>query len=151
MTRDDLRARLEREIAELVAAEGSRLLALMGSVDGWDSADPADSAAREMDLQQAEARIDRLRARLAALDRAPGEPEAGPASSTAVLDFGDGPETHLLAAFPYDGMPVVTPHSPLGRALVGARAGQAVSYSTPHGQATVVVVALGTAPGESAA
>ena len=47
------------------------------------------------------------------------------------VDFGDGPETYLLGSVEaaHDGLDVITPGSPLGRALQGASAGTTVSYS----------------------
>lgn len=40
-------------------------------------------------------------------------------------------------------MHVVSPSSPLGSALMGAKPGDTVTYDAPHGSLTVVVVALG--------
>jgi transcription elongation factor GreA len=157
MTRDhqyeDLRAAVERELAELEAGERPRLLAVIGAVDGRDAADRADRAVPELYLAEVEARIRRLRDRLAALDRTAVVPGNGPLTGrTVVLDFGDGPERYLLAAFPDGRTPVITPDSPLGRALVGARAGQQVTYPSPRGTATVTLVAVeGNHPAESAA
>jgi transcription elongation GreA/GreB family factor len=42
-----------------------------------------------------------------------------------------------------DGLDVVTPDSPLGHALVGAVAGQRVTYPTPRGPVSVTVVSIG--------
>jgi hypothetical protein len=56
-----------------------------------------------------------------------------------VVDFGDGPETFLLDEFCGGGLPVITPMSPLGQALVGAASGQTLTYRTPRGTATVVL------------
>ena len=48
------------------------------------------------------------------------------------LDFGDGPESFLLGSVDEagDGLDVITPNSPLGQALQGARVGSTVSYAT---------------------
>jgi len=46
-----------------------------------------------------------------------------------------------------DGLDVVTPDSPLGHALVGAVAGQRVTYPTPRGPVSVTVVGLVTGAG----
>jgi transcription elongation GreA/GreB family factor len=149
MIRDTLRSALERELAELETGERPRLLALLGSADGWDAADRADRIARERDLAQLDARIAHLRQRLLALDegRAGGD-RLGEVS--VAVDFGDGPETYLLGEFSYRGLPVITPASPLGRALVGARSGQVVTYDTPRGAATVVVLAVHVAEARAA-
>lgn len=41
-----------------------------------------------------------------------------------------------------DGMEVITPNSALGEALFGAAVGDSVTYATPNGELTVVVVEL---------
>jgi len=150
MIRDTLRSALERELAELETDERPRLLAaLIGSADGWDAADRADRIARELDLARLDARIGHLRNRLLALD--PGRPGGDPlGEGTVAVDFGDGPETYLLAEFSYRGLPVITPTSPLGRALVGAHSGQVVTYDTPRGAATVVLLAVHVAGAQAA-
>ncbi|WP_406339930.1 GreA/GreB family elongation factor [Streptomyces sp. NBC_01620] len=38
---------------------------------------------------------------------------------------------------------LVTADSPLGRALLGCRAGDTISYETPEGRSTAVVLSLG--------
>ena len=148
MTRDDLRSTLLSEITRLEAAERSLLITLISSDDGRDPADRADRVARELDLAQLEARVARLRNRLVALDRAPRPGEGSPVPGTAVvLDFGDGPETCLLDDFPHGETPVITPGSPLGRALTDASAGQTVTYRTPRAEVTVTLVGFDDALG----
>ncbi len=48
------------------------------------------------------------------------------------VDLGDGPEDYLLGSVEQagDAMDVITPGSPLGRALVGAQVGATVEYRT---------------------
>jgi transcription elongation factor GreA len=52
------------------------------------------------------------------------------------LDLGDGPETFLLGSVDEatDSFDVITPNSPLGKALLGARVGSSVSYRTRPGR-----------------
>ena len=141
MTREKLRTRLAGELAELERVERPRFLALLGSTDGWNVADRADRVARQHDLARLDARIAHLKTRLAALDRGPTG--AHPLhEATVVVDFGDGPETFLVDEFCGGGLPVITPMSPLGQALVGAASGQTLTYRTPRGTATVVLVAI---------
>jgi transcription elongation factor GreA len=140
MTREQLRTRLAGELAELERVERPRFLAVLGTTDGWNVADRADRFAREHDLARLDARIAQLQTRLAALDLETG---AHPLhEATVVLDFGDGPETFLVHEFCGGGLPVITPMSPLGQALVGAASGQTLTYRTPRGTATVVLVAI---------
>ena len=143
MTRDDLRSSVLSELTQLEATDRSRLLAQISTVDGRDPADQADRVTRELDLALVEARIARLRDRLAALDRPPRAVGGSPVPGTAVvLDFGDGPEACVLDDFVQGGRQVITPGSPLGRALADAGAGQTVTYLTPRGEATVTLVAF---------
>jgi transcription elongation factor GreA len=141
MTREELRRRLEGEPAELERVERPRFLALLGTTHGRNDADRADRIAREHDLARLDARIVRRRTRLAALDPEPtgGHPLH---EATVVVDFGDGLETFLLGEFRGGDLPVITPMSPLGQALVSAVSGQTLTYRTPRGTATVVLVAI---------
>jgi len=61
------------------------------------------------------------------------------------LDLGDGPETFLLgsleqAAGPFD---VITPGSPLGRAVLGASVGATVSYAAGKRNLSARIVSVG--------
>jgi transcription elongation GreA/GreB family factor len=141
MTREQLRTRLAGELAELERVERPRFLALLGTTNGWNVADRADRVAREHDLARLDARIAQLQTRLASLDLEPTG--AHPLhEATVVVDFGDGPETFLVDEFCGGVLPVITPMSPLGQALVGAASGQTLTYRTPRGTATVVLVAI---------
>lgn len=151
MTRDDLRSDLDRELTDLEAGEQPRLLALLGGSDAGDGADRADRANLELDLFQVHVRIERLRDRLAALDRVEAAGDDAGWGVTVVLDFGDGPEAYLLGEFSFDGRQTITPGSPLGRALVGAAPGEKVTYPAPRGQSTVTVVGYADGRSESSA
>jgi transcription elongation factor GreA len=141
MTRQQLRERLVGELAELERAERPWFLAVLGTTDGWNVADRADRIARERNLARLDARIAQLQTRLAALDFEPTG--AHPLrEATVVVDFGDGPEIFLLDEFCGGGLPVITPMSPLGQALVGAASGQTLTYRTPRGTATVVLIGV---------
>lgn len=141
MTREQLRTSLAGELAELERVERPRLLAVLGETDGRNLADRADRVAREHDLARLDARIARLRTRLAALELEPTG--AHPLhQATVVVDFGDGPETFLVDEFCGGDLPVITPMSPLGQALVGAASGQTLTYRTPRGTNTVVLLAI---------
>ena len=141
MPREQLRRRLAGELADLERVERPRLLTVLGATDGCDLADRADRVACENDLARLDARIAHLQTRLAALDLEPTG--AHPLhEATVVVDFGDGPETFLVDEFCGGGLPVITPRSPLGQALLGAASGQTLTYRTPRGTASVVLVAI---------
>ncbi|MCD4525577.1 GreA/GreB family elongation factor [Nocardioides sp. cx-173] len=60
------------------------------------------------------------------------------------LDLGDGPEKYLIGSVETAsaGVDVVTPSSPLGRAIVGTRVGETVTYK-PRGSVTLEAKVLG--------
>jgi transcription elongation factor GreA len=138
--------RLQQQLTELLRVERPRLLAVIAAVDGKDPADQADRMLREVELAQVDARIRRLTDLLAA-DDPPADPAGTPGvlvrDAVLVLDFGGGPETYRFSPLDIDdGLDVVTPDSPLGRALVGASPGQRVTYRTPRGEASVTLVSV---------
>ncbi len=147
MVSPEARGRLHEELSALEAERG-QLLELVASTVGKDPADQAERTLREFDVEQVEIRIQRIRARLDAADR--------PARTTALdgtvrpgvvvaLDFGDGaPEKFVFGGLAEvdEDVDVVTPSSPLGRALLGAGAGDAVSYRTPQGERSVRIAAI---------
>lgn len=146
MMSSDHREHLKQQLAELLTVERARLRAFLGPIDGNNPADQADRAVSELDLVQVEARIQRLTNLLADEDR-PVSATAGPTTLTRgallTLDFGNGPETYRFSALDVDdGLDVVTPDSPLGRALSNATSGQRVTYRTPRGEASVTLVSV---------
>jgi transcription elongation GreA/GreB family factor len=65
--------------------------------------------------------------------------------STATVRFADGAQETVQigdVAEPLD-QTLVTTDSPLGRALLGHRVGDSVSYEAPEGRTTVTVLSLG--------
>lgn len=144
----ETRARLQEELSAL-EAERARLLELVATTEGKDAADQADRTLREFDVEQIELRMRRVVERLDAASRphAPTEHDGTVKPGEVVLiDFGDNvPERYVVGSLTEvdDDVDVVTPTSPLGRALLGTVAGQEVSYRTPAGEKTVRIVAVG--------
>ena len=100
-----------------------------------DLADRSSSVEALIRLESIEARIVALELRLDDLRWSTGRPVDGSAArvgSTVTLSFGseDSPETFRLDSLEEaaPGEPVITPESPLGQALIGARPGQQVTY-----------------------
>lgn len=128
---------LPAELMDLQEVQRPRLLNALGDLVGGDAADVAERTALEVELAQLDARIRRLRERL----DGPATTGAG-SGAGLVLDFGQGAEHFRLGRYAGPGESVITPESPLGRALAGARAGDTVTYATPRGEASVTVIAL---------
>jgi transcription elongation factor GreA len=140
------RTPLHDELDRLTDRELPQLLSQLAEVDG-DAADLADRGVLEHEIEQVNARMERLRVRIE--HGGHPQPVAGASDGTVVsgcivtLDFGDGDlERYRLGNYadPTAAVPVLTPSSPLSKALIGAQTGAAISYRTPSGQQRVVVV-----------
>ncbi|WP_436739997.1 GreA/GreB family elongation factor [Streptomyces sp. BBFR102] len=141
---------LEQELAD-ARTERETVAATLRDPDpvAGDRADAADELRRSGDLARLDARITDITSRLRQADDA-GPPPAGVVGvgSTVTVRFDDDTEQTVRigeATEGYDAS-LVTADSPLGRALMGHRPGDPVSYRTPDGEAAAVVVSLGGAP-----
>ncbi len=138
--------RLETELAALVE---ERTLRATEPIDATgDAADLAEFAARDMVLERLDERIADIRGLLAEA-AVPAQRAADDTVATgAVVDLRFGKaravETFLLGhlAEAGGGFEVITPQSPLGRALAGARTGETVQYGSPRGEVAVTIVGL---------
>lgn len=131
--RDTLTARL----TELRAERDQALTETIPVGDG-DMADRATNVNGHVRLAMLEERIAIVEQELAAF-RETSTRSAGNGVTVGdmlTLDLGDGPETFLLGSVDEatDSFDVITPNSPLGKALLGARAGSSVSYRTRPGR-----------------
>lgn len=131
---------------EALRLERDRTVAEVIPSGAGDAADRATNVDGQVRLAMLEDRIANLESELSEGRR----PERAGADVVAEgdvvdVDFGDGPESFFLGSIDHagDGVDVITPGSPLGRALVGATVGVTVSYSARTGrtlQATVVAI-----------
>ncbi|APE25239.1 MULTISPECIES: GreA/GreB family elongation factor [Streptomyces] len=142
------REALERELDELRTEREAVAVTLRdgGGDETGDRADQADELQRGTELTRLDRRIDELHGRLreAAVAGAPRTDAVG-VGSTVTVRFEDGTETTVQigeVAAVLDAT-MVTADSPLGGALLGHRAGDTVTYVTPQGRTTAVVVSLG--------
>lgn len=139
-----LESRLDALRADRDAALDETLLS--GSGDAADRATNVDAHVRlavlEDRIADVEAELYRVsRGEVATVDAGTGVR----VGSTVTVDFGDGPEVYAVNSVDLApaGAEVVTPGSPLGRALIGASAGDTVQYRIAGGRtATVEVVAV---------
>jgi transcription elongation factor GreA len=130
-----------RELAEQLAGEDP------DSPDVGDRGDASVQLEGQADLARMDQRIEELERLLAdpdALDTPPGLPDG----TLVTLRFPGGDEATLrVVAIPEqapagDQDDVVTADSPLGKALVGQRAGETITYAGPDGQLEAEVVAV---------
>lgn len=131
--RDTLTARL----TELRAERDQALTETIPVGDG-DMADRATNVNGHVRLAMLEERIAILEGELAAF-RETSTRSAGSGVNVGdivTLDLGDGPETFLLGSVDEatDSFDVITPSSPLGKALLGASVSSSVSYRTRPGR-----------------
>ncbi len=138
-----LTARLDTLRADRDSALRETMLSNSG--DAADRATNVDAAVR---LAVLEDRIAEVEGELYRVSRgdAPAPTGAGVrVGSTVTVDFGDGPELYAVNSVDLApaGAEVVTPGSPLGRALIGAVAGDRVEFRIAGGRtSTVEVVAV---------
>ncbi|MEV5548568.1 GreA/GreB family elongation factor [Streptomyces sp. NPDC052309] len=143
------RQALERELADLCDERASVSATLRDSDAVGDRADEADELQRADALARLDARIAQITTRLRrAASAGPPPTDMVGVGSTVTLRFADGAvETVQIDETAVESdRTSVTSDSPLGRALLGHRAGDSVSYDTPEGQTTAVVVSLGRQP-----
>ncbi|MFC7219196.1 GreA/GreB family elongation factor [Streptomyces polyrhachis] len=137
---------LQHKLADL-RTERAAVAATFRSDDvAGDAADAADELQRATDATRLDGRIAELETRIRQAEIAGPPPEGviGVGSSVTVR-FSDGGESTLRVGEVADELDptLVTADSPLGRALLGRRAGDSVSYLTPQGEAGATVVSLG--------
>ncbi|MFF3450200.1 GreA/GreB family elongation factor [Streptomyces sp. NPDC002667] len=141
------RQALEQELAELRTERGTVAATLRDSdAEVGDQADAADELQRADDLRRLDDRITRITTRLAQADLAgPPPTDMVGVGSTVTVRFSDGTTDTVQIG---EGAAVldrtlVTADSPLGRALLGHRAGDTVNFEAPDGPRSAVVVSLG--------
>lgn len=140
---------------EPISAEGLRAVreergevaATLGKEDPvGDPADAADELQRASEVARLDRRIAELEGRLreAEVAGAPSEEVVG-VGSTVTVRFSDGAEetVEISEVAEERELTLVTYDSPLGKALLGRRAGETVNYETPGGAASAMVLAVG--------
>ncbi|HEY9370322.1 GreA/GreB family elongation factor [Streptomyces sp.] len=148
------RAAIERELSDLRTEREAVAVTLRGGGGDQtgDRVDQADELERGTELARLDRRIAELEGRLeeGAVAGAPSTDAVG-VGSTVTVRFSDGTVTTVQigeVAEVHDAT-MVTADSPLGRALLGHRAGDSIAYATPAGRTTAVVVSIGDQGGAS--
>ncbi|MFI1714804.1 GreA/GreB family elongation factor [Streptomyces litmocidini] len=142
------REELERELAELRTEREAVAATLRdgGGDEVGDRADQADELQRADDLDRLDADIQQIEGRLREASVAPAPPsDAVGVGSSVTVRFEDGTESTVQIGELANALDatLVTADSPLGRALLGHGAGDTVTYETPEGRTSAVVVSLG--------
>ncbi|RMB79400.1 GreA/GreB family elongation factor [Streptomyces shenzhenensis] len=149
----DARRALERELADLRSEREAVASTLHSDGGTGDTADQADELQRATEIARLDDRISRIgeRLRTAAAAGPPPADVVGVGSTVTVRFEDDTAQTLQIGevAAPTD-QRLVTADSPLGRALLGRRAGDTVDYSTPDGRLSAVVLSL-EPPGDTTA
>jgi transcription elongation factor GreA len=140
------RRALEQELADL--RDERRLVAgtLRDRTDVGDQADQAEQLQRATQLDRLDRRIEAITDRLRQADVAgPAPTDVVGVGSTVTIRFPDGSVERVQIGELAEAMDqtLVTSGSPLGRALLGHRPGDSVSFDTPDGPSSAVVVAIG--------
>ncbi|MFB7245758.1 GreA/GreB family elongation factor [Streptomyces populi] len=141
------RQALEQELADL-RTERETVAASLRDSDAQvgDQADAADELQRADALRRLDDRISRITTRLTGADVAgPPPTDTVGVGSTVTVRFSDGTTDTVQigeGAAALD-RTLVTADSPFGRALLGHRTGDTVSFRAPEGPRSAVVVSLG--------
>ena len=137
------RARLVAEEQEL-AANRVQLIAQQGAEKGGDLIDQASIATQQIEIESLDRRLARIRELLASSTvTAVTDTDVVAIGSRVTLKFDDGStETYQVGLIEEqdDDVVALTPTSPLGRALLGHRVGDSVSYDAPAGKLSVEIV-----------
>ncbi|MFI6967077.1 GreA/GreB family elongation factor [Streptomyces sp. NPDC050255] len=136
----------ERELADLRTERETVARTLKGGEEVGDRGDSADELQRAETLDRLDRRIAEIDGRLreASVAGAPSADAVG-VGSTVTVRFADSTEStvQIGEVAEWQDRNMVTADSPLGRALLGRHAGDTVTYETPEGSGTVIVLSLG--------
>lgn len=141
----EARRHLEQELDDLRRrqAELDEIIARTDAVE--DRGDQAQRLALADELARIAERIRELTEVLAGR-AAPSSTDALPEGTEVTIRFGDGStETMRVVSIPVDAdneAETVTRASPLGQALVGAHAGDTITYAGPEGPIVAEVIAI---------
>lgn len=136
------RQRLEQELAEL-RVQHRVLDEALSDTDGVeDRGDQAQRLELADDLARMSARIREITDVLAGRVK-PDFPAVLPEGTQVTIRFSDGStDTMRVVTVPDDTTETLTRDSPLGRALVGAQAGDTITYSGPDGKVVADVITI---------
>jgi transcription elongation factor GreA len=120
---------------ELLRAERTGAMADSLRDESGDAADRATNVEASIRVQLLDERIALLELEIDELKRSRPTDGVVSVGGTVRLDLGDGPEEYVVGSVEQAaaGVPIVTPGSPLGRAILGAEVGSTVTYEPRRG------------------
>lgn len=134
---DTARAALQARLDGLLAQRVQAFAESTSTGATGDAADRAGNVEAIIRLEDLDARISVLREQLSAPSAPPGTSDTVQVGSRVTLRFGGEPEVEpfLVGVLEEAGgkVEVITPASPLGKALLGARSGDEVAYRAASG------------------
>jgi transcription elongation factor GreA len=147
---EDARQRMEAELTELRQIRDRMTVDFEGDRDTvGDSGDAADAIQRADEGARVSDRIAELTRLLEGGEPTSEKPGELPDGTELTLRFSDSPDAvRLRVVLIQEETPVgqeadtLSADSPLGLALVGHRPGDTVTYTTPHGERQVEVLAI---------
>ncbi|MFE2727432.1 GreA/GreB family elongation factor [Kitasatospora sp. NPDC059327] len=144
----EARQALDQELAQLRVERDAVAATLKGagSDTAGDLADQADELQRVTEVARLESRIAGITARLSEAATAVAAPsDVVGVGSSVTLRFADGTqETVQIGELANESEETLATYdSPLGHALLGHRTGDSVTYDTPAGPTTAVVLGIG--------
>lgn len=127
-------ALLEARLTALQAERDQVLAETVGTSSG-DIADRAVNVEANIRLSLLDERIAGLMDEIDAFKHSDHSDDVVSLGDAVTLDLGDGPETFVVGSVEQAaaGVEVLTPGSPLGKALIGAKVGDTVTYSPRAG------------------
>ena len=145
--------RLQEELAHLTGPANEEITAQIAAARALgDLSENGDYHAAREEKGKMQGRIQQIQALLE--NAVVVSPDDGPADCVAVgslvdlrFEGDDGTERYLIGTIEerHEDYDVVSPSSPLGKAMIGARAGDVVRYEAPAGSVEVTVVDVVTA------
>jgi transcription elongation factor GreA len=138
------RIALQARLADLKAQRAQAAVESIPQAGTGDAADHAGNIDALIRLGELDARIADLELQLQAPVVESADPLAAAVGSQVTLRFGpdESPETFLIGRVEQagSGIDVITPNSPLGSVLLGARAGDEVTYRAANGKTLAVTL-----------
>ena len=127
-----IRQRMLTDRLATLQAEREEARAETAPAAGGDDADRATNVEAHLRIAMLDQQIETVELELMAGVRRkdPKAADIAEVGDVVTVDFGDGPEDFLLASVEQsgEGLDVITPDSPLGKALLGAHAGETIKY-----------------------